>query len=149
MTRAEVIMHSRRLRSAGIIAAFTCVATLAGLAQTRYPQSRKADTADIYFGTKVADPYRWMEDLNSPEFAEFVEEFLGPGADIFEFLFTIGPTLIQKIVTPGALGVHVHLLVGSADRGGVGGDCGEYGLRVGFGRGLSIGRRRQEPARGP
>jgi prolyl oligopeptidase len=37
-----------------------------------YPESRKADTVDDYFGTKVADPYRWMEDLESKELADWV-----------------------------------------------------------------------------
>ena len=33
--------------------------------QTRYPETRKADQVDDYFGRKVADPYRWLEDDNS------------------------------------------------------------------------------------
>jgi prolyl oligopeptidase len=28
----------------------------------KYPESKKANTVDNYFGTEVADPYRWMED---------------------------------------------------------------------------------------
>jgi prolyl oligopeptidase len=38
-----------------------------------YPQARKADTVETYFGTKVADPYRWMEDLNSSELKQWIE----------------------------------------------------------------------------
>jgi prolyl oligopeptidase len=32
-----------------------------------YPPSRIVAASDIYFGVKVADPYRWLEDLKSPE----------------------------------------------------------------------------------
>ena len=39
----------------------------------RYPQPRKSDVADTYFGTTVADPYRWMEDLNSAEVKQWVD----------------------------------------------------------------------------
>ncbi|MCK4350584.1 MAG: hypothetical protein KAX13_06980, partial [Candidatus Krumholzibacteria bacterium] len=29
-----------------------------------YPETKKVDQVDDYFGTKVADPYRWLEDDN-------------------------------------------------------------------------------------
>ncbi|NNF51795.1 MAG: S9 family peptidase [Gammaproteobacteria bacterium] len=37
-----------------------------------YPQAARSDHKDMYFGDSVADPYRWMEDLESPEVAGFV-----------------------------------------------------------------------------
>jgi prolyl oligopeptidase len=38
-----------------------------------YPESKKVDTVDTYFGTEVADPYRWLEDDRSEETAQWVE----------------------------------------------------------------------------
>jgi prolyl oligopeptidase len=38
-----------------------------------YPLARRADVIDDYFGTKVPDPYRWMEDLNLPELKQWVD----------------------------------------------------------------------------
>ncbi|HET6978005.1 MAG TPA: prolyl oligopeptidase family serine peptidase [Pyrinomonadaceae bacterium] len=38
-----------------------------------YPESKKVDQVDDYFGTKVADPYRWLEDETSPETKAWVE----------------------------------------------------------------------------
>jgi prolyl oligopeptidase len=46
------------------------------IAQTssfKYPQPRKGDTVDNYFGTRIADPYRWMEDLNSSELKQWID----------------------------------------------------------------------------
>jgi prolyl oligopeptidase len=37
-----------------------------------YPAARRSDQVDEYFGTKVDDPYRWMEDVDSPELATWV-----------------------------------------------------------------------------
>jgi prolyl oligopeptidase len=39
----------------------------------KYPETRKSEQTDDYFGTKVADPYRWLEDDNSAETAAWVE----------------------------------------------------------------------------
>ena len=39
-----------------------------------YPKARTIDQVDNYFGTKVKDPYRWMEDVDSPEIAAWIEE---------------------------------------------------------------------------
>ena len=38
-----------------------------------YPVTKKIDQVDDYHGTKVADPYRWLEDETSPETAAWVE----------------------------------------------------------------------------
>ena len=38
-----------------------------------YPQAKKSDQIDDYHGTKVADPYRWLEDTDSAETHAWVE----------------------------------------------------------------------------
>lgn len=38
-----------------------------GVAQLQYPKTKKTDTLDDYHGTKIPDPYRWLEDDNSDE----------------------------------------------------------------------------------
>src|SRR5881394_574156 len=45
------------------------------LAQTtKYPAARKTDVVEDYHGTKVADPYRWLEDTDSAETAKWVAD---------------------------------------------------------------------------
>lgn len=42
-------------------------------AQIKYPDTRKVSQVDDYFGTKVSDPYRWLEDDNSAETKAWVQ----------------------------------------------------------------------------
>ena len=39
----------------------------------KYPQTKKGETVDVYFDTKVADPYRWLEDDKSAETGAWVK----------------------------------------------------------------------------
>ncbi|MGZ7066636.1 MAG: S9 family peptidase, partial [Candidatus Aminicenantales bacterium] len=38
-----------------------------------YPVTKKVGQVDDYFGTKVADPYRWLEDDNAADVKEWVQ----------------------------------------------------------------------------
>lgn len=38
-----------------------------------YPETKKVDSVDVYFGTEVKDPYRWLEDDRSEETANWVK----------------------------------------------------------------------------
>lgn len=53
-----------------VIAAMT---SLWSVAQLKYPETKKVTQVDDYFGTKVSDPYRWLEDDKSAETAAWVE----------------------------------------------------------------------------
>jgi prolyl oligopeptidase len=64
-----------RTFAAGCVATFgTALATFLFAAEpTSYPVTKKIDHVDDYHGTRVADPYRWLEDETSPETAAWVE----------------------------------------------------------------------------
>src|SRR4051794_3427564 len=56
------------------VLAIAAVGSSAVLAQQRqYPAATKGDQVDVYHGTRVADPYRWLEDDQSPQTAAWVE----------------------------------------------------------------------------
>jgi prolyl oligopeptidase len=64
----------------------------------KYPETKKVDAVDDYFGTKVADPYRWLEDDNAPEVAAWVE---AQNRVTFSYLDTISyrPQLRKRLET--------------------------------------------------
>src|SRR4051812_38874933 len=41
--------------------------------RVQYPATRTVDTADVYGGTRVADPYRWLEALDSQAVADWIK----------------------------------------------------------------------------
>jgi prolyl oligopeptidase len=45
----------------------------AGPSPLVYPLTARVNVLDNYFGTKVADPYRWLEDLDSPQVRQWVQ----------------------------------------------------------------------------
>lgn len=42
--------------------------------ETAIPETAKDTVTDDFFGTKVADPYRWLEDKTSPKVKEWIKE---------------------------------------------------------------------------
>lgn len=55
------------------IAAAAMLSSIDAVAQVAYPKAHKDNTVDVYFGEKVADPYRWLEDDMSAQTAEWVD----------------------------------------------------------------------------
>src|SRR5687767_477546 len=78
-----MIPHTLRLAAAAAVLAATAIVSHGGLAQERsaarqeappeYPELKAVDVVDDYHGTKVADPFRWLENLDDPDTDAFIE----------------------------------------------------------------------------
>jgi prolyl oligopeptidase len=55
-----------------LLPALACQTADPTMPQLTYPQARKSAVVDDYGGTTIADPYRWMEALDSEEVAAWV-----------------------------------------------------------------------------
>jgi len=56
-----------------LLCALALLTACRGPAGPEYPEARRADVVESYHGTPVADPYRWLEDPDSPETRAWVE----------------------------------------------------------------------------
>ena len=66
--------NNSQARRVGVFAAVLVVMASISLAQSlQYPAARKTEQTDTYHGTKVSDPYRWLEDDHSEETARWVK----------------------------------------------------------------------------
>ena len=87
-------------------------------AQIQYPVTKKVDTVTNYFGTMVADPYRWLEDDNSAETKAWVEEQNKVTADYFtriKFRDKVKTRLIEmwnypRISSPSKEGAYYYFM---------------------------------------
>ncbi len=56
-----------------LLAAALYAATVATVYALDYPPAPRVDHIDVYHGDEVSDPYRWLEDLDSPQTRRWVE----------------------------------------------------------------------------
>jgi prolyl oligopeptidase len=76
----RIDQEERIMKRSGILIGVVCVLVAGSFAtaasdagKLSYPQARRDNIVNNYFGTKVPAPYQWMEDLNDPEVAKWVE----------------------------------------------------------------------------
>lgn len=56
-----------------LLAAVLTAPAIARAQTVKYPETKKVDVAEDYHGTRVNDPYRWLEDQNGAETAAWVK----------------------------------------------------------------------------
>ena len=62
----------RRLAPALLLPLLACSTDTFDPGPVEYPETRQVDQVNDYFGVQVADPYRWLEDLDGEETAAWV-----------------------------------------------------------------------------
>ncbi len=72
-------MHTALRQQFGLPALAACTVLIGSTSPMKaqrlpYPDTKRIEHTDTYFGTRVADPYRWLEDDNSDETKAWVDE---------------------------------------------------------------------------
>ena len=72
-----IMKMSAIISSVALLALFGAVAAgtrpQPGKPMLQYPDARKVDQVDDFFGTKVADPYRWLENSDAPDTRAWID----------------------------------------------------------------------------
>lgn len=72
-----ITRHKIRLRSIACafvpLASAPFISSVSQAQRIQYPPTAKVDTVDDYHGTKVADPFRWLEAIESPAVANWIK----------------------------------------------------------------------------
>ena len=55
------------------LSAFAFAPAQANAQKLQYPETMKGDVVEDYHGTEVADPYRWLEDVDASETKAWIE----------------------------------------------------------------------------
>ena len=70
----QTLQHNQKMKKSILIMALALPITLMSQNKMQYPTTKKGQVIDTYFDTKVADPYRWLEDDRSEETGSWVKE---------------------------------------------------------------------------
>jgi len=67
------------MKKSAIVTSLFFISVMAAQAQhknpaTQYPTTKQGSETDVYFGTTVSDPYRWLEDDRADDTKEWVEQ---------------------------------------------------------------------------
>ncbi len=73
MTKAAFMSFARAGLLLSVASVFQFLPCTVNAQHLTYPETKKTDHVDTYFGTAVPDPYRWLEDDNSPETKSWVQ----------------------------------------------------------------------------
>ena len=74
VTFATVATHPALLIVTPTAMALMTLAAAPATQPTAYPPARTVDQVDTYFGTRVHDPYRWMEDVDAPDVQRWIAQ---------------------------------------------------------------------------
>jgi len=68
-----VSINKHNMKKTITITAIVCTLVMNAQTKINYPETKKIDHVDTYFGEKINDPYRWLEDDRSTETEAWVK----------------------------------------------------------------------------